>query len=112
MVVWDWNTRTGQCELCGDSADALGLEMSVQSDDLFKLVHPEDLPKLQTAVAGALAGSGGYSLEYRVMLPTGRLAWISDRAQVWTDPADWTPHLVGASIEVTERRESEEALRH
>lgn len=77
-------------------------------------VHPEDRPRLATAIEAQLRGEQlGYAgeVEYRVVRPDGSVRWVCDRA--WSVPeGDGPPRwLMGTARDVTECHEFQERLR-
>jgi two-component system sensor kinase FixL len=74
-------------------------------------LHPEDREAVSQTLAKALSGEGGYETEYRVVLPDDRMRWIASRGRVEFD-ADGKPVLArGASLDITTRKQAEEAAR-
>ncbi|MFF2540945.1 SpoIIE family protein phosphatase [Kitasatospora sp. NPDC058063] len=53
--------------------------------ELDRLVHPEDLPDVQAALAEALATGGRYRIGYRVLRPGGRPARVEESGEVMLD---------------------------
>ncbi|MFJ9951346.1 SpoIIE family protein phosphatase [Kitasatospora sp. NPDC091207] len=53
--------------------------------DLDRLVHPEDLPEVQAALAEALATGGPYRIEYRVPRRGGGVIRIEETGEVMLD---------------------------
>ena len=71
-------------------------------------VHPDDLPRVSSALEHAVATLGDYEAEYRVLLPDGTLRWIEARGRVLGDrPGGTATHLVGAAYDTTAVREGE-----
>ena len=75
-------------------------------------VHPDDRPTVQAAVVAAQAGDGFFQAEYRIrQADTGVERWVLSRGRFLRDGSgDWR-RFVGISLDVTERRRTEEALR-
>jgi PAS domain S-box-containing protein len=69
-------------------------------------MHPEDLSGDDEAFNDALK-TGSYSVEYRVVLPSGEMRWIYSFGGLDTDRA----RIVGMVMDITERKQSEEAIR-
>ncbi|WP_431267272.1 PAS domain-containing sensor histidine kinase [Dankookia sp. P2] len=74
-------------------------------------LHPEDRPRLRERIRHILAEAGPYALEYRILLPDGRIRWLHDRGEVVTDAAGRPLRALGAVRDVTGRRATEDALR-
>jgi len=86
------------------------IEPNVRSWD--RLVHPEDLPRMTEAMRAHLDGKAGfYQSEHRRRHASGKWIWILDRGQVVERDATGTPlRICGTHLEITERKEAEQAL--
>jgi PAS domain S-box-containing protein len=74
------------------------------------LVHPEDLPKLDAKAGRALAnGESEVLLEFRTVRH-GEMRWIESRTLISYNEAGKPVRRIGAQIDVTERKQAEEAL--
>ncbi|BCS30996.1 hypothetical protein TBR22_A01950 [Luteitalea sp. TBR-22] len=80
--------------------------------DVLTRVYPPDREAFKAAIAACLDGGGHeYHSLYRVQRDDGSLAWLEETGRL-ERAADGTPiRLTGLSVDVTERRRSEEALR-
>src|SRR5438045_2833011 len=73
-------------------------------------IHPEDREAVRAVAAKALPVAADYETEYRVVLPDGAIRWLHSRGRVELG-ADGKPYRVhGVSLDITERKLSEEAL--
>jgi PAS domain S-box-containing protein len=86
-------------------------EEELNYQKFLALVHPEDRGLVRQATADALAGGETFRVDYRVILPDGRLRWISARGRCQGDGEATTGLLMGASVDITERKRAEERLR-
>ena len=77
----------------------------------FGRVHQDDLARVRQAVEG-LAVEGEVTAEYRFLLQDGNYRWVSDRVKLLRDSFGQPKQLVGCLIDVTERRRSEDKIRH
>ena len=76
----------------------------INLNGFLEKLHPKDREAVSQTLAKALGGEAGYEMEYRVVLPDGRIRWIASRGGVEFD-ANGKPILVrGASIDVTTRK--------
>ena len=92
--------------------ELFGFEKSERLDihGFLQRLHPEDREWVRQLLASALLDKAGYEAEYRIVLPDGRIRWISARGRTEFD-AERNPVLVrGISLDITERKLAEEAL--
>ncbi len=75
--------------------------------DLQASIHPDDLPRMQAAVAAAVASQGEFSMDYRAVQPDGSLQWLEIRGRVRRHGGQPTS-LVGVSLNVTARKQAED----
>ena len=79
-------------------------------EGFLALVHPEDRARVKTQVEKAVKGEP-YRIEYRVILPDSSIRHIHAQSDVYFDADGMPVRLVGTSLDITERRRVEEALR-
>jgi two-component system, LuxR family, sensor kinase FixL len=86
-----------------------GKSERIDLNGFLQKLHPEDREAVSQTLAKAFGGDGGYEMEYRVVLPNGRIRWIASRGGVELD-ANGKPVLMrGASLDITTRKQAEEA---
>ena len=75
-------------------------------------VHADDRPRIAEAFQAFLAGRADYVVEYRIVIPGGRMRWVQDRAFVVSrDDQGAIAMVAGLVIDTTDRRATEQALR-
>ena len=114
--VWQWNISTNEMlaslesyELHG-RADMFGEQTTYE--DWAECLHPEDRARAEKAVTDTFEKrSPEYGNEYRIVHPSGGVRWVNVLGKV-DYAADGTPlRMSGISLDITERKRSEEALR-
>ncbi|RYZ40865.1 MAG: PAS domain S-box protein [Myxococcaceae bacterium] len=88
-----------------------GPEAPFSYEDLLAAVHPEDLERMRAAVARTLTERVDYDIDYRVVWPDGSVHWVSIQARPIVGPEGQVARLMGASRDITERKQAEEGLR-
>ncbi|HEY8564951.1 MAG TPA: PAS domain-containing protein [Beijerinckiaceae bacterium] len=80
-------------------------------DEWVRRIHPDDRERVESAFRAAVAGRAGeYTAEYRIVRPSdGAVRWISATAEIERDGEGCPLRLVGAHIDITERKQAEEA---
>ncbi len=93
-----------------------GLPPDTDSDtheDWVRRIHPDDRDSIVQRFLDAVKGDiTDYSAEYRIVRPNdGQVRWIAVKAEIERDAQGRALRLVGAHIDITERRLGEEAVR-
>jgi PAS domain S-box-containing protein len=73
-------------------------------------IHPDDRATVQAAFDASARDGRPLGVEFRVVWPDGAVRWLRDQGDVFGGAAAGR-HMAGACVDVTERREAEEALR-
>ena len=106
-----WDLVTGDLRWDGRLLELFGLDEATFGGTIEafnRCVHPDDLGRVSDALQRAIATSGDYDAEYRVVLPDGTLRWIEARGHAFADQPDGLPvRLVGAAYDTTQVREGE-----
>jgi PAS domain S-box-containing protein len=79
--------------------------------DWLALIHPEDRDRVERRVLEARATGAPAEEEWRVIWPDRSVHWISGRWKVLKDAAGKPVRVMGAHIDVTDRKRMEQALR-
>lgn len=74
-------------------------------------IHPDDRETAINQCATATALGEDHVLEYRMLSADGRVVWIRDMISVCSDEVGHPRTLRGVMVDITERRNTEEALR-
>ena len=80
-------------------------------ESFFKAVHPEDRDRVKQAMQQAFQAGEYLRNEYRIVLPNGSIRWMVARGQGYLRSAGKPDRLMGVSIDITELKQAEEALR-
>lgn len=72
----------------------------------------EDFTAIEDAIRTALERHTSYEVEYRMRARNGQTHWVSERGRVYVDRYGKPLWLDGVIIEITERKEAEEAIRN
>lgn len=114
--VWDVDLRTGRVTLDPKSMLRLGYalpEIPKTVEEWSALEHPEDRARVRSAFEAVIRGqTDTYRADHRIRRKDGRWIWIEARGCVFERGPNGRPlRIIGTSIDVTERKQSEEALR-
>jgi two-component system sensor kinase FixL len=80
-------------------------------DDFLESVHAADREAVSHALAKSINHDGDYESEYRVSHPNGEIKWMLSRGRVEFNDAGKPLRMRGVSIDITERKRGQEALR-
>jgi PAS domain S-box-containing protein len=78
---------------------------------LAKYIHPDDAALLHQTFSDAMQSNSVYELEHRIVRPDGSVRWVYDRALPYFDDSGKLLRYVGATLDITERKQAEEELR-
>ena len=83
---------------------------SGKSEDFISMVHPDDRYRVKDEIAAAIRGDAEYSTTYRVIWPDSSVHCLAGRGKVYRDSAGQAVRMIGATLDVTDLRQAEEAL--
>lgn len=113
--AWDWNIQTGKLVYSVGWLRKLGYAPEEASSDISfweELVHPDDMPRVQQALADHFAGRTPlYECENRLRTKSGEYRYNLDRGRVveW-DSTGQPLRMVGADTDISERMQREAML--
>nr|WP_316642762.1 PAS domain S-box protein [uncultured Roseateles sp.] len=115
--VWDWDTRQASqwyatptyFTMMGDPP----LTDFGTRNEWVERLHPQDRPAVVERIAAVLAGADlPYHYEARLRHADGSYRWVSVTGQVLDRDAQGRPtRMMGTRVDITERKQAEDALR-
>ncbi|HWH86221.1 MAG TPA: PAS domain-containing protein [Pseudomonas sp.] len=113
--TWDWDIGEDRfiadahfAELHGvDPAKAAQLPIS----DYLHGVHPEDRAMVARGIKHCITHGTEYTEEYRLLQADGTLRWVFARGRCYKDHHGRPVRFLGAALDLTERKHTEQALR-
>ena len=112
---WEWDLESGEVKWSRELYAIYGIDphaFSPTMEALGRYLHPDDQRPVRDAVARILANAGPVAFAFRIVREDGTVRALSTRAEVTGVDARGKPRvLVGVSMDVTEQKEAEEALR-
>jgi PAS domain S-box-containing protein len=76
-----------------------------------EFIHPEDRAKVDAAFEASLDKRSPSAVEYRIVMPDGRVKVLEERWQAFQDEEGKTIRVAGTCRDITERKSAEETLR-
>lgn len=111
---FDWDITTGAIVLSPEHFTLLGLDPgngTLTYQAWLDRVHPEDISQLEVALDHSLAERRDIDLEYRIIRPDGTIRWINGRGHTFYNAAGEPVRMVGLLLDITNRKQTEAALR-
>ncbi len=74
-------------------------------------IHPDDRGRVLNEISHSFASGEPFATEYRLLAKSSRVVWFRDEARVVYDQEGLFPFMQGLALDITERKQAEEALR-
>jgi PAS domain S-box-containing protein len=105
--TWEFNFATAELIASPELLELFGLQRRAPTnmvEEFRGVVHPDDLPVCDEALAKAIESGGVYHVEFRIIRGDGEERWIESTAQIFYDPAGKPLRVIGVSTDITERK--------
>ena len=110
MIAWDIDLNTNRVVCSANALEVWGIQTGTM-EDFWARVHPDDRQQVTHAAERAIAGKTEYFQEYRIVQPDGTIRWVKSQGHVDLDEARQGIRIIGVSVDVTEQKHTEAALR-
>jgi PAS domain S-box-containing protein len=80
-------------------------------EDFLAMLHPDDRERVKNELSAAIDGDADYATTYRVVWPDSSVHVVADRGKTYRDDEGRPARMIGVSLDVTELKQTEEALR-
>jgi PAS domain S-box-containing protein len=74
-------------------------------------IHTDDRERVLNEISYSFESGDPFVTEYRLLAKSGRVVWLRDEARVVYDPEGQFLFLQGLALDITERKQAEDALR-
>ncbi|MBA3949083.1 MAG: PAS domain-containing protein, partial [Acidobacteria bacterium] len=114
MGSWEWELESDTIAWSAPLERLHGLEPGTFGGtiaDFERAIHPDDLELVRAGIRATKEKQTPLHLEHRIVWPGGETRWIEKRGTVLRDALGRPLRIAGVTLDVTERRESEEALK-
>ncbi len=110
--VWMWNVVRNEIWATENWRRIFGFpsDEDIHFETVLQRIHPQDRDSVHRAVQRAIENRTDYRGEYRVVLPDGALRWIAARGRYHPATGIAQARMLGASVDITDRRQSEAAM--
>jgi two-component system, LuxR family, sensor kinase FixL len=108
--LWSVDRTTGRLWATPQALSMFGMRPGAEhhADELLRAVHPEDRARLHDFIHGPHVADQRLSIEYRVVGPGGDVRWHGARGASHEEGLAASQSLMGATIDITERKRAEE----
>ncbi len=112
-LIYEWDVKTDSLEWFGDIDTFLGFDKGEISSNIaawLALIHPDDRKMLEGAVQLHRTSTQPINYEYRIHQKNGAWRYWKDNALPLLDDKGVPFRWIGICADITERKESEQAL--
>ena len=113
--LWTLEAASGRIWATDKTKELFGFASTEEFDlrKFLSIVHSEDLEAVRGTIERAIQSGEDSTIEYRAIRPDGAIRWMSTRGRRRSGEFGEPDQLMGVSIDITERKQSEEVrLRH
>ncbi|SMF02423.1 PAS domain S-box-containing protein [Alteromonadaceae bacterium Bs31] len=113
---WEWDLATNKLRWYGIFWRELGYnELDVQNmtepEVLLNYIHPEDREAFYAAIQDTIKNGVMLDLCYRLRSKMGYYLWVRVNGQGYRDENGWTHHVAGVNYNISQLKQTEQALR-
>ncbi len=111
--LWDWEMETELLTWSPELFSLFGLDpkdVNANFETWRNVLHPQDLHVAQIRIDDAIRDHKSLFSEYRIILPTGEVRWISALGKTTYDERGKAVRMSGICLDITERKRAEKGL--
>jgi len=114
--TWDWDVPNDLVYADASLAQLYGVDPAkaaagVTITEFTQNILPDDRERVEAAIQNALHRCEEFDAEYRLMQPDGTVRWVEAVGRCSPGPDGAPARFPGVTIDITDRKRSEEALR-
>ncbi|AWN39063.1 signal transduction histidine kinase [Methylobacterium radiodurans] len=114
-AIWDWNLAANHVlwnEALTEAYGHVSEAVEPTGDWWIAQIHPDDRARIDASIHAVIDGAGtAWSDEYRFRRADGSYAHVLDRGYVLRDDDGRACRMIGAMLDLSERKRAEDALR-
>ncbi len=109
LGIWELDLRDRALTTSGTVRSMFGHDPEAEFGyaQMTAAIHPDDVARMEEALAASVASGSDYDVEYRVRRGGERLAWVQVRGQLVRGEDGSPLRLTGTVLDVTERKAAE-----
>jgi PAS domain S-box-containing protein len=113
--TWDWDIGEDRFIADAHFAQLHGVDPAragqLPISEYLQGVHPEDRAMVARSIKHCITHGTEYAEEYRLLQADGELRWVFARGRCYKDHHGRPMRFLGAALDLTERKHTEQALR-
>ncbi|WP_236179045.1 PAS domain-containing hybrid sensor histidine kinase/response regulator [Pseudomonas sputi] len=113
--TWDWDIGEDRFIADAHFAQLHGVDPALAGQlpisEYLQGVHPEDRAMIARSIKHCITHGTEYAEEYRLLQANGELRWVFARGRCYKDHHGRPVRFLGAALDLTERKHTEQALR-
>ncbi|WP_085695957.1 PAS domain-containing sensor histidine kinase [Pseudomonas sp. B26(2017)] len=113
--TWDWDIGEDRFIADAHFAQLHGVDPALAGQlpisEYLHGVHPEDRALIARSIKHCITHGTEYAEEYRLLQANGELRWVFARGRCYKDHHGRPMRFLGAALDLTERKHTEQALR-
>jgi PAS domain S-box-containing protein len=113
--TWDWDISEDRFIADAHFAQLHGIDPAMASQlpisEYLHGVHPEDRALIARSIKHCITHGSEYAEEYRLLQTDGQMRWVFARGRCYKDHHGRPIRFLGAALDLTERKHTEQALR-
>lgn len=112
--TFEWHIQSDRVEWSDVEEEIFGLATGTFDgtlDHWKRTLHPADRDRVVRECLQAVATGSDLHTEFRILRPDGETRWILGKGRVYCDELGVPLRMVGVNVDITDRKQSEEALR-
>ena len=112
LASWEWNLRTNEVYWSDEMYQILDLPLQTPTlEAINTVIHPEDRERVWQAANDTIYSHQSFDIDFRVIGANGDIHYIHDQAEIRYDEAGQPLVMFGTMLDITPRKQIEEALR-
>ena len=110
LIVWTWDIPRDEVWLSDRDRALLGFSRNekLNAERVRSIVHPEDRQFVCDLVRKSLVTDKELEAEYRLLLPNGKVRWVTRRGRIELDTDGQPTWERGVLIDITEQKQAQE----
>ncbi|CAN1213331.1 hypothetical protein TUMEXPCC7403_24210 [Tumidithrix helvetica PCC 7403] len=111
--IWEFYPENNLLIWSDENYHLLGFEPNTIEPDYdlwLSAIYPEDRGRVERFIRQAIASGSVITLEYRVLLPNGKIRWLHIFGQPMLNATNRPSGMIGIHLDISDRKQAEEEL--